>query len=466
MKIFYQGSVVLFFVLIVGFIGVQPVGAAGGGSIEIPDINGDFNQVEQGHAPAKETPITESRQEKGFFDKVGDFFSGTWKKIKSGTRKAIDWTVSVVNGTWDWLTSKAGKIAGGITLAVVAITAIFRRYGQQIKNGVQSAYGGAKQWIGNLLGRNSLSNNSHLTASIGSDSPGNNNAGQSHPQIMLNDIKVSDRQLAEISDLAYKENINPQKLSGILGKGWETSLKRDLPNGLQAYVFTNNKSSEMIIAFRGTEPNKWHQDIVIGDIPIALGNDIINPQAVKARELVESVINNPEYQGYNIVLTGHSLGGYLALDSAARYKIPAVTFNAPGKNLFRNVNASTLLGGLHGPLGAEVATELSYKLNQLDPQVRAEAANEKAGAYDGLIRNYRYNDDTIGSLGYRPGVTYEIESDGSVHRAEDEDGLDNQLGLSPSSHSITNFTGIDDDGNKVDTPIPDVYDENGNIRPR
>ncbi|WP_220184031.1 hypothetical protein [Thermoactinomyces mirandus] len=283
---------------------------------------------------------------------------------------------------------------------------------------------------------------------------------------MLDEIKVSNKQLAQISDLVYEEKIIPGELVDILGSGWETSLKRDLSNGLQAYVFTNNKSSEMIIAFRGTELDKWYQDIVIGDIPIALGNDMINPQAVKARELVESVINNPDYQGYNIVLTGHSLGGYLALDSATRYRIPAVTFNAPGKNLFRNANGSTLLGGLHGPLGAKVATELSYKLNQLDPQVRAEAVNEKAGAFDGLIRNYRYNDDIVGSLGYRPGETYEIESDGSVHRAEDEDGLDNQLGLNPFSHSITNFTGIDDDGNKVDTPIPDVYDEDGNIAPR
>ncbi|MBA4601818.1 hypothetical protein [Thermoactinomyces mirandus] len=466
MKILHQVSVILFFILVVSFIGIHPVGATGGGSFEIPDVNDDFNKVEQTPAPAKESPITETRQEKGFFDKVGDFFSGTWEKTKTGLKTAKNWTVSKAKGAWGWLTSETGKVAGGIAFGAAAITAIFRRYGQQIKKGVQSAYSGARQWIRNLLGRNSFSDKRHLTASTGSSIPGSSNVGQSHPQIMLNDIKVSDRQLAEISDLVYEEKIDILKLKETLGDGWETSLKCDSANGLEAYVFINKESSEMIIAFRGTEPDKWYQDIVIGDIPIALGNDIINPQAVKARELVESVINNPEYQGYNIVLTGHSLGGYLALDSAARYKIPAVTFNAPGKNLFRNVNASTLLGGLHGPLGAEVATELIYKLNQLDPQVRAEAANEKAGTYDGLIRNYRYNDDTIGSLGYRPGVTYEIESDGSVHRAEDEDGLDNQLGLSPSSHSITNFTGIDDDGNKVDTPIPDVYDENGNIRPR
>ena len=125
--------------------------------------------------------------------------------------------------------------------------------------------------------------------------------------------------------------------------------------------------------------------------------------------------------------------------------------------MFPNVNASTILGGIGGTLR-------SYFTNLLNPEVREIAAKEIAGAYDDLIRNYRYDDDLVGSLGYRPGETYEIESDGSVKRVDELTGLDNQIGLGLSSHGISNFTGYDRGEKKpVDTPIPDVYDEDGNI---
>ena len=53
MKFLHQGSVILFLILIVSFIGIQPVGATKGGSFEIPSVNDDFNQVKPGPAPEK-----------------------------------------------------------------------------------------------------------------------------------------------------------------------------------------------------------------------------------------------------------------------------------------------------------------------------------------------------------------------------------------------------------------------------
>jgi hypothetical protein len=70
----------------------------------------------------------------------------------------------------------------------------------------------------------------------------------------------------------------------------------------------------------------------------------------------------------------------------------------------------------------------------------------------------------IGSFGYRPGKTYNIQPDGSVELAEDDKGLDNKINLS-WGHSISNFTGYDD-GKKVDTPVVALYGEDGNIVPR
>lgn len=77
----------LLLVLVAGFMGIQPVGATGGGSFEIPDIKDDFNQVRPGPPPAKKTPVTETRQEKGFFAKVGDFFSINGKRQSKWLKK-------------------------------------------------------------------------------------------------------------------------------------------------------------------------------------------------------------------------------------------------------------------------------------------------------------------------------------------------------------------------------------------
>ena len=141
-------------------------------------------------------------------------------------------------------------------------------------------------------------------------------------------------------------------------------------------------------------------------------------------------------------------------------------------NLEKNLNLSTLKETFKTAitLPAQLVSYLStgkfklsiwnnYERNISDPQIREIAEKEKAGAYDELIRNYKYKDDLIGSFGYRPGKTYNILPDGSIEEADDEDGLDNRMKLK-WGHEITNFT---DNSN---SPIPDIYDKDGNISPR
>jgi hypothetical protein len=490
MKTIHHGKLFLCFILVACVLATPTAYATGGGSFDVPQIHEDFNQGKPAPAPkpTEELNVAPSKQEKGFFSQVGDFVSGSWNKLKNGVsntwnnlkngaKKAWDTAASATKKAaqkaWDWMTSTAGKITGGIVLGITALTGLLSKFGQPLARGIQSAYTSLK----NLFARKGLEGQ-NLTASLGNAGMAGGNS--QYPYGKLSDSNITDQQLAYAAQLAYKDEIKPRDIYMNLGNQWqeEKVLYKDHISGLQAHVFKNPETKEIIIAFRGTESDPLTKDTTVidvaqdlfADIFIANGFDRYNPQAVEARKYVEKIINDPKYKGYNIALTGHSLGGYLASDCGARYKIPTVTFNAAGMNLYDNLNISK---------GREKTFELiqkvpfvpefvksgdHYRANISDPQIREIVENEKVGAYDDLIRNYRYKDDLVGSFGYRPGKTYNILPDGSVELAEDTKGLDNKINLS-WGHSISNFTG-DDDGKKVDTPIVNLYGEDGNIMPR
>ncbi|MCF6133759.1 hypothetical protein L2649_01000 [Thermoactinomyces vulgaris] len=481
MKTIHHGKLFLCFILVACVLATPTAYATGGGSFDVPQIHEDFNQGKPAPAPkpTEELNVAPSKQEKGFFSQVGDCVSGSWNKLKNGVSNtwnnlkngakktwdtAASATKKAAQKAWDWMTSTAGKITGGIVLGITALTGLLSKFGQPLARGIQSAYTNLK----NLFARKGLEGQ-NLTASLGNAGMAAGNS--QYPHGKLSDIDVSDKQLAELSELAYDDEINYDDLRNILGENWKVSKKIDKDNGLQGYIFTNKFTQEMVIAFRGTEPtNDFINDVFIADYKyIAHGDDRNNPQAVEARKIVADIINSEEYKGYKMVLTGHSLGGYLAVDCAARYDIPAVSFNAPGMNLEKNLNISTVKEFLRAfaffpkylvqsiyDREIKFGVYNSYKRNITDPKIREIAEKERSGAYDEMIRNYRYNDDLIGSFGYRPGKTYNIQPDGSIEEADDKDGLDQQL-TSKFGHKIGNFT----DSSK--SPIPKIYDQDGNL---
>jgi hypothetical protein len=86
-----------------------------------------------------------------------------------------------------------------------------------------------------------------------------------------------------------------------------------------AALYTREGSGR-VLAFRGTD--SLVSGDLVDDASIALGG--VPPSAVLA-------LQAPSMAGTNgLYLTGHSLGGALAIIAAARYNLPAVTFNAPG----------------------------------------------------------------------------------------------------------------------------------------
>jgi hypothetical protein len=93
----------------------------------------------------------------------------------------------------------------------------------------------------------------------------------------------------------------------------------------------------VVLAFRGTD-DLW--DGLLDDTSIAMGG--VPPQVLAACAVARSA-----GLGSQAYLTGHSLGGALALIVAAREGLPAVTFNAPGV-MDSCIQSADLSGGVRG----------------------------------------------------------------------------------------------------------------------
>ena len=95
-------------------------------------------------------------------------------------------------------------------------------------------------------------------------------------------------------------------------------------SGMTAAAYRNIDTGEIIIAYRGTEPQTMED--ILADIVIVSGQ-IPSGQRADAQNFYDAVV--AQY-GRNISVTGHSLGGALAQIIGADNGIPTYTFNAPG----------------------------------------------------------------------------------------------------------------------------------------
>lgn len=91
-------------------------------------------------------------------------------------------------------------------------------------------------------------------------------------------------------------------------------------NRLGFYSGLYECNGQRVIAFRGTDDLL---DALLDDAAVAAG--ILPPQVVAAFQTVSGWGT-----AGNTTITGHSLGGALAILSACHFNLPAVTFNAPG----------------------------------------------------------------------------------------------------------------------------------------
>lgn len=124
----------------------------------------------------------------------------------------------------------------------------------------------------------------------------------------------------QLADLAY----------GVDGKtippGWNVVQEYNGPDGFSATVFRNPQTGEVVVAYRGTNPEE------LGDIREDSLNAAGFPtsQGRQAMNLAEQIENDPRFTGDDISYTGHSLGGSLASTASLDTGRPATTFNAAG----------------------------------------------------------------------------------------------------------------------------------------
>lgn len=166
----------------------------------------------------------------------------------------------------------------------------------------------------------------------------------------VSSFKLLDRALllAELSMIAYLVPDQTKKAAKRLGFTKTVFYDND---GSQAYSFSNN--SDIVIAFRGTEPNEWNDVKADLDATKALAETIGHVHRGFKKEvddiwpqLEEMLVSNKKNLAKNLWFTGHSLGGAMASICAGRCLLSHIdtspiqihTFGSPRVGTKRYIN--------------------------------------------------------------------------------------------------------------------------------
>ncbi|WP_373762126.1 hypothetical protein [Neisseria dentiae] len=146
-----------------------------------------------------------------------------------------------------------------------------------------------------------------------------------------------------VSDLAYENLQEKQKIPGSDGVQYEVVKALHTKSGYDGYILHRKDTNELIVAHRGTWPEKGALTAdVLTDLGMAVNQ--INNQYPDAKRLTEMAIKYSQedirYQGAAVRQAGHSLGGTLAQLCGYNYAQQTETFNAYG--------AADLKEKLHG----------------------------------------------------------------------------------------------------------------------
>jgi Protein of unknown function (DUF2974) len=195
------------------------------------------------------------------------------------------------------------------------------------------------------------------------------------------------KEYARISNASYEtdtKKLNAMKKNKPIGKFKLVDVSKPNKNGMDAQTWADN-ANNYVIVFRGTDGARDKQEDLL-----SLGLNLGNAQITSATSYVESQLKKNRNMK-SLVITGHSLGGYLAqwvmtecvdgqLTSCDPTKTSAVTFQAPGFNWALFVDP-------------EQPSDINKKIR-----------NEHDGAYDKYIMNHLVKGDLINAVGNSIGL--------------------------------------------------------------
>lgn len=170
---------------------------------------------------------------------------------------------------------------------------------------------------------------------------------------------------------------------------WQVAAQFSDPlTGVSATVFEAKKGGAKYLAIRGTEFET--KDLLADGILATAIPSFLNPQFSMLQLKLNAWLNNPEVlQGQSFTVTGHSLGGYLAVAVKQSYAqvTDASLYNAPGVgSLFGNladalsgalgfsITASNNIWNLRGSEGFPVIAGLGFQLGT-SVSIQTESSN-------------------------------------------------------------------------------------------
>ncbi len=131
---------------------------------------------------------------------------------------------------------------------------------------------------------------------------------------------------AKLADAVYD-------FDNVVVDNWELIETKDRSSGMQAGLYSDRDSGDLVLAFRGTETcdfpcsfsetKEFFLDVA-ADSLLTFGQD--GPQFDHAVKFAQDVVNR--HQGRKIYVTGHSLGGGLAQAVGATFGLETFAFNS------------------------------------------------------------------------------------------------------------------------------------------
>ncbi len=186
-------------------------------------------------------------------------------------------------------------------------------------------------------------------------------------------------------------------------------------SGYNAIAYRNDKTGEIIIVHRGTEPT-WNGEMtkdLKADLDLAMGKT--PKQLIDAEKFLKEISEKYNVPPNKIINTGHSLGGYLSNEIARKFEGKSVSFDPPGYVMPSKpkpivVHEEVLMGAGHSLNGdPKIVKELKEAVKKREQEIKEWENNFKDRQnLKGDITSILAPVNIVNIVGNQPGFTIRL----------------------------------------------------------